>query len=451
MQISTQTIKPRAHSYLGSLFLLMASAFLFVGCAAAPDFQSIGASQTKGPDGDDSQDQGSKDEEPGNYIDTEFPRDDEQKIICESGTGGYEEFEITADAAQAVNVLFVIDDSGSMGGEFNKVKNNIENFTTDLASRIADNPESNIKVGMLFRHDRSTNDELTGIINSYDFVSKANAPTWSKWADLAFWQAFAGMDSMQPISDVPADNPYYAPTDTLFDDYRDRKYCQREGGSYGGVYFRPRQLPSAWATGAGANFFHTPACGYSEDYADFDLGSFFSPNARMNMITISDDDLNVAWDREGFVHGDPVLQSYPKFVHQMYREVFDQAGLKKNYLYHSIVGLDQGDFGVEEAGNSHLALSRKTGGLTADITLNSWDALFADLAEAIIFSEQSAELSCEPSAASVVVTINGEFLDEEHYTVNANQQTVQILPSAFDSMSIPSGETVTLKVAYLVP
>lgn len=362
---------------------------------------------------------------------------------CVSGDTETQNFTLNPDAVNGANVVFLIDESGSMSGEMAKVGSNLQNF----ADQIAADTSNNYKILFVYNSRIRSNAALNDTVRDNPNVNRVDSETFSKYADIAFFRAFAKTDYIQVLPDLlpldSADAPNPAPL--LPADCGDNDF------------WRPRAAP--WSN---KNYYNTPGCVVSGVYDNNgvlqhpNLSDYLLPGIAVNIIGISDDDLNVAWDRSAYTPAsgdDPAAPGYvassglgyPEVTDLMFRQVLRESGLNENYIYHSIVGFDSGASGVEEVGEAHLALSSKTIGEVYDITRADWSPLFDDLTLAIQFSEQKADLSCTPRP-DVQVFFNNTPVSDANFIVEPSEMRVRLLPAAFEGYS---GDIV-VKVVYQV-
>lgn len=349
---------------------------------------------------------------------------------CAENSAHTESFDLQTAGVSGANVVFLIDESGSMRDEFAKVGQNLSNFVTTIEA----DANNNYRILFVYNSSLLSDAALDEAVSQNDSVNRVNSETWSKWSDMAFFRAFAKPSFVQNVSmPFPLDLPIF------------RGFSQAEVMTQDDCdvndYFRPRQTPDYWRY---ANFRRTPACITPAMFKN--LEDYLLPDIAVNIVSISDDDLNVSWDRQGFSFDDPTLNAYPEVVDAMFRQVLGESGLNSNYLFHSIVGLNANDQGVEEYGESHLALSRRTAGATFDLTQEDWSPLFAELTERVIFSEQSGDLSCKPQQVGAAVKLNGRLLEPQTYVLRTAEKELQLLPEAFSGLA--DGMTITVEITY---
>ena len=344
---------------------------------------------------------------------------------CTSGTQKNEIFVLTPNYVNGANVVFLIDDSGSMTNEIVKVVNEVQGFIDGILAQA-----QNFKMVLVF--DKDGSGIRSGWGGANPFAAQIADPdvyyfemeTWSKWADMAFARVFMPFVFMQTLPDViPADTPYTGlPVAS--------EECQGAG-----KYYRPRDYQS--------NFNNTPAC--ISAVLGQDISQVLLPGITVNVVTLSDDDLNVAFDRANFDFNDPDKNAYPEITDLMFSDVISSLGDSVGYKYYSIVG-DTSRPGIARVGTAHLALTKHTGGAFFDIREPDYGVLFDQLQEQIIYSEQATNLTCSPM--NVEVRINNILIGAQYYQVMQPQNRVQLLPGAFDGF--PPDEPLTIKVTYQV-
>lgn len=436
-------------NFLGLFALILGISLLLAGCTEELDFETR---PTNGQNLDDPT--GSN--EPGDGDDTrindeEDPSGEDDPPIVNpcSLTSQYrtDSFALTPDAIEGANIVFILDDSGSMTGEFQKVVWEIQSFVNNLLSAT----ENNYRIAMVYDHTKAAiagrtfyrDREQTDRINDAnpfadqiltDEVAYFQKETWSKHADVAFARVFMPGDFMQILPDpIPADTPNDSviraeslailPTD-----------CQGAG-----KYFRPRDFTSDYGFG-------TTACIQAQSQVN--LADHLLPDFNVNVVTVSDDDLNVKFDRANFDPVDVAKNAYPEIVDLMFQEIVSPLGDDVSYIYHSIVGPigSQSGADVDKDGVAHLALSKRTGGATFDIRANDWQPLFESLTEQIIYSEQEGLLACRPNSTGIEVRLNEQLIDSSLYALLTAQKKIRLLPGAFEGF--PSGTPIQVKVRY---
>lgn len=414
--------------YSISAFIILS--LLLTACAQGLNFKAELKSQVGSENGGED----NKDDDVDNKF--EHPFNEGGDKTCKTEDWLHENFELNPDAIQGANVILLLDDSGSMTNEFQKVVYEIQDFIDGILAATG----NNYRIGLIFDKDMQalagqvfTDNNGNPITDRNPFVKQIADPnvfyfekeTWSKWADIALARVFMPATYMQTLPDlIPLDTPPFGhPIIPL-------ENCQGMG-----KYYRPRANQS--------NFYNTPACITAQDALRID--DYFLPGITMNIVTVSDDDLNVNFDRNNFSWNDPTKNAYPEVVDLMIKDLIRPLGEDVDYVYHSIVGPTPGG-GVELVGTAHMALSKKTGGGLHDIRTNDWGPLFDLLQEQIIFSEQKVSLDCTPSE-SIEVRFNGNLVDRDHYIVQAPQQRIRLLPEAFEAY--PSDEPILVKVSYI--
>lgn len=387
-----------------------------------------------------------------NVQETDSPDDggggNNEPLACPSGAAQNENFSLETAGIEGSNILFWIDDSGSMAGEFQKVVWEVRSFI----DRVNAATGNNTKIAMVFDihadairnrtfyRDRDANGNgINPILNPNPFydqiaageVDYIESETWSKHADIAFAKAFMPADFMQIL-------PAVVPLDTPFD-FGDVPLTPAEC-SGPGMYFRPREYTSTYNYGS-------PGC-ISAVNAARRLEDQFLPGFNLNIVSISDDDLNIQFDRANFSGTDPNKNAYPQIVDGMITQLMEP--LNANYVFNSIVGPIGSRAAtpstIEKDGVAHLALTKKTGGASYDLRENSWTQLFDQLATQVIFSGQRLTTSCQVNAGSVVVKFNDNVVDPRDYRLDIPRRRVNFLPHAFTGFSI--GDTIQVSIAY---
>lgn len=363
------------------------------------------------------------------------PGDENEASFCETTEVVEEKFVLDPDSISGANVVLILDDSGSMAGEFQKVVLEIQDFIDGITAAT----DNNYRIGLIFdkskpaingRNFYDTNGQLIANPNPFhrqidgEKVFYFEKETFSKWADMAFARVFMPITYMQSLpSSIPLDVP------------NSGAVLSPEDCAGMGKYFRPR-TPQI-------NFYNTPGCIYSQDA--YDITDYFLEDITVNIVTVSDDDLNVNFDRANFDWSDPEKNAYPEIVDLMFKDMIKPLGEDVSYIYHSIVGPTPGG-GIDLPGIAHMALTKKTEGGLHDIRTNDWAPLFDLLQEQIIFSEQKADLQCAP-AANLEVRFNNNLVDPENYRLVTAQKRVRLLPAAFDGYD--PGTPIQVKISYV--
>jgi hypothetical protein len=215
---------------------------------------------------------------------------------CPSTTTKTENLSLTANAIEGANIVFLIDDSGSMSGEFQKVVWELQEFINGILGVTA----NNYRMVMIydtdgaairnrsFYRDRNLTDRINNA-NPFidqmasDDVAYFKKETWSKWADMAFARVFMPSNFLQtlPLA-IPTDSPNDSPVRVT------STPMQAADCAGMGKYFRPRDSTSDYSYGSFA-------CIEDEDGAN--IANSLLAGFNVNIVAISDDDLNVAFDR----------------------------------------------------------------------------------------------------------------------------------------------------------
>ncbi len=413
-------------SILNRLVALPAIAvFLAYGCAGTPQFDEIApAALNSEVDPDPNLEQEEAPQPIAGTTPIRMPSDPITPVCQESSFEG----RIVPSATRGANVVFLIDDSGSMDREISKVVEQIQKFISGINSASG----NNYRIVLIFNTTVDAPRKLSPGANPFQTqlanpnVKYIEQRTWSKWADIAFYRAFAPASFMQAMpSPIPEDKPFSGASMTA------------DSCSGPGKYFRPRDYQS--------NFFNTPGC-VSAVSSAIAVESFLLPNIAVNIIALSDDDLNVAFNRTQFSATDPEKNAYPEISYLMMKQVLAPLGLATPMVYHSIVGTATGP-DIPKVGTAHMALSKKTNGGIHSITLSSYQPIFADLQEKIIFAEKSVELQCAVRADKAPqVMFNGQEVETQNYSVTVGDKVVRFKPEAFDNYD-PSA-AIDVRVDY---
>jgi len=433
-----------------SLAIGVLVSFVLTGCSESVKFvskrPSLKKTDTPGSDGDPSG--------PG-AIDPN---------TCPSGSSRSESFNLETAGIEGSNILFWIDDSGSMTGEFQKVVWEVRGFIDQVNAATNNNfriamvfdIHADAIEGRTFYRDRDANGNGINPINNpnpfYDQIAAGDVEyieqeTWSKLSDVGFARAFMPLDFMQIL-------PAFVPLDTPYGGGRGRRITNHDRDTpYGGgtvyspancsgpgKYFRPRQNTSTYGYGSPGCIQAVNTAGRLEDH--------FLPDYNLNIVAISDDDLNVQFDRNNFSVTDPTKNAYPEIIDGLISQLI--APLGTDYFYNSIVGpigsRIQSPSTIELDGVAHLALTKKTNGVSFDIRENSWAELFDQLANQVIFSGQRLRTACNPNPTTIEVTFNGNVVDPENYRLDIPNHRINFLPRAFLGFEI--GDPIAVTITY---
>ena len=337
--------------------------------------------------------------------------------------------EIIPASTRGANIVFLIDDSASMDGEIAKVVGQIQKFINS----INDATNSNYRIILIFNTNVDAPKRLSPYANPFaaqltnPHVKYIEQRTWSKWADIAFFRAFAPLNYSQKFPlPIPVDRPYSGAA-------MQPSQCRGPG-----KFFRPRDYQS--------NFFNTPGC-INALSTGISASSFLLPNIAVNVIAFSDDDLNIAFDRAQFDRLDPTKNAYPEITYLMMKDLLSPLGAMTPFIYHSVVGMNPGESGVELVGKAHMALSKKTKGGIHSITLSDYQPIFQDLQDSVIFAEKSIKLTCSiRKNIAPQILFNGVLLDSSHYTAAEGDSVIRFDPSAFEGLDPNS--PVQVRVQY---
>lgn len=431
--------------------LLCSFTLLMTACAGAPSLTTLSSSSE------------SNGNTPGR-VDFPNPLD---PATCDQGAIHVETHTLDVESRSAgSNIVFLLDDSGSMSEEFTKVRNQIGSFLSQIRAAT----ESPTRVILLFDDSTSAVRGATPSGQAQPFSSYLQAPdpldpakpavqyldyqTWSKWSDLSFFYAFAPAGFAQAsLSSIPEDRPFDA-TGALLSAVVSSSDCSGSGQWYRPRYGEYRRqngsaYPNFSGPGSGgsivnegAQTIETPACVTALNHGRA-IADYLLPGKTLNVIAVSDDDLNVNFDRVHFSMSDPTMNAYPETVYAMFKSVTQPLG-DVSIRYHSIVGRSW-QAGVEAIGDAHLALSKFTGGSSYDITASDWSPIFNQLSGEIIYSEKNQALVCSiQTNRSIVVKFDGQVLSSEHYRIILAENKIQFLPSAFAGRS----GTIQVEIRY---
>jgi len=382
-------------------------------------------------------------------IEQDFEHPENPLETCESGLEGEETFGLTVDAAEAFNVVFILDDSLSMDPQIESVVNQMQNFISSLLASTLDG--ESLRILLVFDENQSVFNgfwdgttknpfKQQGLIDN-ERVFHFNQRTGSKWADIAFYRVFGPDDYVQSLpSVIPNDNPQSGVSVPL-------SSCSPTG-----TYYRPRVDPYTQDVGwpwTNNNFWNYQPC--ISSVQNKDLSDYLIPGAPVNVVTLSDDDLNANFDRFGFHPYDDNRNAYPEIIDLMFKDLVGVLG--SSYHYHSIINVedictDPEEWCFQEIGTAHWALSQASGGSVFDIQLEDYTPIFNDLIDTIVYSSQGRDLKCTPVESSAKVFLNGQVMSSDTYTVNASNKRLTFKPEFFEGLQ--SGQSIEVKIQYQI-
>lgn len=285
-------------------------------------------------------------------------------------------------AKRPIDIIFVVDNSGSMAGEIVQIQNRID---TDFAAIMA----------------ASGIDYRVIMVSRYGDVDVA---VGGSDHPICIKKPLGGNDCVDPVNETLVSNPpnfyhYSADIESL------DSWCKLLGG-----YARPDELP----TGARA-WIPRAASGWSQ---------WLRPNAFNVFVEISDDDVSCSTYGYSFNDGNTVAGGtaaanlFDAALRALSAEDFGTASAR-NYVWHSIIGMVANSpattawpatasistttcgAGADGPGTGHQALSKLTGGLRYPICNNTnFNAIFNAIAASVV-EKSTAECDYEvPSGTS---------------------------------------------------
>jgi hypothetical protein len=436
--VSIQSLGWKKISVAGSITLLSFLLFLS-SCASDPQLTALPPAKIGNQTGTDDQN------EP---VDQDFNHPFNEGG-CETGDAGVQTYELVVDAAEAFNVVFILDDSSSMGPLIEKVVEQTQGFISSLLAATLDG--DSVRIGLIFN---STKAGFSGFPNTggntrnpfvhaglvdNERVFHFEQETASKWADRAFYQVFGQTGYLQSLpSVIPLDRPASAangPSITV-------DQCQPTGN-----YFRPRVYPFnqdvGWPWIFNNHWNHIPCVETSQRR---DISEYFISGAPLNVVTLSDDDLNLNFDRFQFDPNDPQKRAYPEIADLMFKDIAGE--LASTYHYHSIINLANSGGQYQEIGIAHWALSLASSGAVFDIQQEDYQPIFDQLVDQIIYSSQARNLQCSPQVATVKVYRNDTLMASDTYRVLVEPKRLEFEPTFFEGLD--AGTDVQVRVEYQV-
>lgn len=323
-------------------------------------------------------------------------------------------------SAEKLNVMLLIDDSGSMAAQYNgqpstisRVVTNIQNFIQSLTAAVP-NPDD-LRLGLMFSTNQNSvfggSNPFTPYLSG-STVFHINEQTNSQASDLAMFRRFAQADFYHILPNpFPSDIRYFPNTVSSV------PVCNSNS------YNRPTRHNLSISGGTTA-YCNNPSAQPSQ------IQNYFHQGA-LNLVMVTDDDLNTSY---GSNANDP---EGSRFVYNMYQTL--TAPLGANFVYHSIVGTTTSDFA--EAGDSanivrpgtvHMMLSQLTGGSVFDVRTSNYGPILQSLARQAIFSSQALSLACPVvSSRTPRVYFDGQEISASSFETTAGSSSILFLPGAF--------------------
>ncbi len=323
-------------------------------------------------------------------------------------------------SAEKLNVMLLIDDSGSMGAQYNgqpstisRVVTNLQSFIQNLTAAVA-NP-NDLRLGLMF----STNSNSVFMSNnpfstylSGSTVFHINEQTNSQASDLAMFRRFAQGDFSHILPNpFPADVRYFPSTSASL------PVCNSN------AYNRPTRHNLS-ISGGSTSYCNNPSAQPSQ------IENYFHEGA-LNLVMITDDDLNTSYGPNA---NDP---EGARLVYNMYERL--TAPLGSNFVYHSIVGTTASDFSqagdaatIVRPGTVHMMLSQLTGGSVFDVRTTNYAPVLQSLAREAIFSSQTLNLACPVVASRTPrVYFDGQEISSSNFQAAQGSTSILFLPGAF--------------------
>jgi hypothetical protein len=335
------------------------------------------------------------------------------------------------NSAQKLNVLLLIDDSGSMSqshvgqpSTISRVVSNLQSFMQGLTSSVAD--PADLRLGFTF-------DESAGAFGGQNPFSQylsgssvfhINERTNSQASDIAMFKRF-GRENFSQIFPSP-----------FWSDVRGDQYTPSLCAL--NAYARPTRHNLYESGGS------TPYCVNQQTVASRRLAieSVFHQGAALNIVQFTDDDLNVA------LGPDEMNAEGVRFVANVYDSLV--APLQSRYVYHSVVGTTSADLfqtgdsvAIVRPGTAHMMLSQLTGGSTFDVRSPDYGQVLNSLARQAVFSSQQVNLACSIVASRPVrVFFDGQEISASLYQAQSGERSILFDSSAFQ----PGDEMRTIQV-----
>lgn len=335
------------------------------------------------------------------------------------------------NSAQKLNVLLLIDDSGSMSAQYDgqpstisRVVTNLQAFIQDLTASVSD--PANLRLGFMFDQAASAFGGLNPFSQylSGSSVFHINERTNSQASDIGMFKRFGRIDFSQIFP-----SPFWGD---------DRGPLYTPSSCVPNAYARPTRHNLAASGGS------TPYCVNQQTDATrrLSIESVFHPGAALNIVQFTDDDLNVALG--------PDLNNAEgaRFVANVYESLV--APLQARYVYHSVVGTTSADLfqtgdsvAVVRPGTAHMMLSQLTGGSTFDVRSPDYGQVLNSLARQAVFSSQRVNLACSiVSNRPVRVFFDGQEISASLYQAQTGERSILFDSSAFQ----PGDEMRTIQV-----
>ncbi len=335
------------------------------------------------------------------------------------------------NSAQKLNVLLMIDDSGSMSAQYDgqpstisRVVTNLQSFIQNLTASVSD--PTNLRLGFMFDQAAAAfgGQNPFGQYLSGSSVFHINERTNSQASDIAMFRRFGRIDFSQIFP-----SPFW-------NDVR------------GSIYTPSSCVPNAYARPTRHNLYasggSTPYCINQQTDATRRLliESVFHGGAALNIVQFTDDDLNVA------LGPDHNNAEGARFVANVYDSLV--APLQADYVYHSVVGTSSADLfqtgdsvAIVRPGTAHMMLSQLTGGSTFDVRSPDYGQVLNSLARQAVFSSQRVDLACliVPNRP-VRVFFDGQEISASLYQAQTGERSILFKSSAFQ----PGDEMRTIQV-----
>jgi len=407
---------------------------MLVGCANIPELVSMPYSPSSSSDPDEDVAAGGDDE-----ITDSGPSNEDDDVVDSNSDpcSSAQTFSasLRPDSAQKLNVMLLIDDSGSMSMPQNglpstitRVVTNIQSFIQNLAAAV---PDSNdLRLGLMFNQNPGSafggNNPFSPYLNGSS-IFHINEQTNSQASDIAMFKRFAPSDFTQVFPNPFPSDIRYAPNTSLF-----TPTCGAN------AYSRPTRHNLSISGGS------TTYC-INRYSSTLKIEDYFHQGV-VNIVAITDDDLNTSFG------SDPNNPEGSRFIYNMYRTLVAPVG--SNFIYHSIVGTSTADLfvtgdgaSIVRPGTAHMMLSNLTGGGVFDVRNPDYNAVLSSLSQQAIFASQTLSLTCAIKAERPAkVYFDGKALDATHFQAQPGTNSLLFNSSAFSAGD--ESRTINVTVEY---
>ncbi|NRA68933.1 MAG: hypothetical protein HRU19_30900 [Pseudobacteriovorax sp.] len=271
-----------------------------------------------------------------------------------------------------LDMVWVIDNSGSMSEEAEQVRNNFKKFTASVEDA------TNLNLALISRIGSSgTNMELEPSDRDKGYIELDQ--------EIGSWNSLALLAAATcPVSTTDVSNGFG----------NNIKVCNIN--SFGDNTSR--------------------AFGKEDELTEIrgKLQSFYRPEATKVFVVVTDDDATAV-------------------NHEHITQAFVDQGIKP--IFYSFSGSGSSSCSIASTGTSYIELAKKTNGAVFDICENDWTQHFEQLKKSVISkTNANFELASQPMGSSVKVQISGKEIPKDKFTITGKTITIdQILLEALET------------------